>query len=95
MRTYDPFCFSSLFPVEKGWSSDKKYRAVSKSGDSFLLRIMPKNKKTACEDLFLLQKENAARGVPMCEPFAFGECEEGFYQLRRKTPCFSDGDIRR
>lgn len=74
--------FISKEPIEKGWSGDKKYCVTDKNGTKYLLRITPAEKSVGRTDLFHLQRKAAALGVPMCEPVAFGTCQEGFYIIQ-------------
>lgn len=76
------FQFISKEFIDKGWSCDKKYCVTTADGTKYLLRITPEAKDTALGDLFRLQQEAAALGVPMCRPVETGKCEEGFYQLQ-------------
>ena len=69
-------------PIHKGWSCDQKYCATMADGTRYLLRITPKEKSKNREDLFRLQQEVAALGVPMCKPVAFGQCEGGVYTVQ-------------
>jgi aminoglycoside phosphotransferase (APT) family kinase protein len=69
-------------PINKGWSSDKKYCLTTDQGDKYLLRISPKEKTTNRKELFSLQEKVADLGVPMCKPLKFGECDEGFYTIQ-------------
>lgn len=71
----------TLTPIEKGWSGDKKYCAVSPDGAKYLLRITPQERSANRADMFRLQQEAAARGVSMCRPIECGACDEGFYTL--------------
>lgn len=83
MHTYGTRTFSSLYPIDVDWSSDKKYRAVSVSGGTFLLRVMPLAGKSSREKMFRIQRRIAELGVPMCEPLAYGNCPEGYYVIQR------------
>ncbi len=71
----------TLTPIEKGWSGDKKYCAVSSGGAKYLLRITPKERSANRAEMFRLQQEAAARGVSMCRPLRFGVCDEGVYTI--------------
>lgn len=68
-------------PVEKGWSCDKKYCVTDENGDKYLLRITPEEKSASRPELFRMQKEVEALGVPMCRPIEYGRCGEGVYIL--------------
>lgn len=76
------FTFVSKKPIEKGWSSDKKYCVTDADGTKYLLRIMPKEKSAKCADIFRMQKEIDALSVSICRPIEMGECAEGMYILQ-------------
>ena len=69
--------FQTLTPIDYGWSGDKKYRATTPDGTPYFLRITPRERGNRFIKLFDLQKAVAATGIPMCEPVAIGECDEG------------------
>ena len=69
-------------PIEKGWSSDKKYCAESSDGTKYLLRISPIERKEARERMFIMQEKVAETKIPMCLPIAIGVCEEGVYTIQ-------------
>ena len=71
--------FQTLTPIDYGWSGDKKYRATTPDGTPYFLRITPRERGDRFIKLFDLQKAVAATGIPMCEPVAIGECDEGIY----------------
>ena len=71
--------FVSKTPLEKGWSSDKKYCAVTEDGAKYLLRTSPKDRKKRAKNTFLMQQKVAEAGIPMCAPIEFGRCKEGVY----------------
>ena len=67
--------FITKTPVEKGWSGDKKYCVTDKSGHKYLLRTSPPEQYARKEEEFLLMREIAALGIPMCQPLEFGVCK--------------------
>ena len=73
--------FASRTPICKGWSADRKYRAVTADGTQYLLRISGTERYEACKTLFPLLEKLAERGVPMSRPLEYGLCEEGVYAL--------------
>ena len=73
--------FVSLEPIEKGWSCDKKYKAVASDGTAYLLRITPTDKSQNRDEMFRMQQRVAAHGIPMCLPIAVGLCDEGIYTV--------------
>ncbi len=74
--------FISKEPIHKGWSCDEKYCVTGREGTKYLLRITPEEKSRGRKEMFCIQEEAWARGVPMCRPLAFGECEGGVYTLQ-------------
>ena len=79
-RLYDRIV--SREPIEKGWSGDRKYRAVTAEGECYLLRITPRERGANRGKMFALQEQVAALGVSMCLPLELGECEEGVYVIQ-------------
>ena len=69
--------FASKTLIEKGWSSDRKYRAVNSEGEVFLLREMPGAEYGMWLPWYERQKEFARRGVPMCDTLEFGPMPGG------------------
>lgn len=74
--------FRSQIPIRKGWSCDEKYCVTTEDGTRYLLRITPKSNSAARMEMFRMQQQAAALGIPMCRPVAIGECDEGIYQLQ-------------
>lgn len=68
--------------IEKGWSGDRKYRAVTAGGESYLLRISLPQRMERKQEEFARMQQVAALGIPMCRPIEFGTCEEGVYSLQ-------------
>ena len=68
-------------PIDKGWSGDKKYRAVTADGTPYLLRISSPDRFERKQREFEKMQEVAALGIPMCLPEEFGSCEEGVYTI--------------
>ncbi len=75
--------FSSLTEIPRGWSGDKKYRAVDAEGNVFLLRVTNSPRGERYPDMFRMQKMVESLGVPMCNPIECGKCNEGYYMLQR------------
>ncbi|MCH5324395.1 MAG: phosphotransferase [Eubacterium sp.] len=69
--------FSSLTPVTKGWSSDKKYFAV-RGGNEYLLRLSPMEQYDRKKQEFQYMQRAARLGIPMAMPMGFGVCEDGW-----------------
>ena len=74
--------FTILTPVDKGWSGDKKYCAVTADGTKYLLRISPIERAERKRREFAQMQRVAELGIPMCLPIEFGECDEGVYSLQ-------------
>lgn len=74
--------FVAKEPINKGWSCDKKYCITTAEGEKYLLRITPREKSASRADMFRMQQEVAALGIPMCKPVEFGDCEEGVYSIQ-------------
>ena len=68
-------------PIEKGWSGDRKYCAVTTDGRRYLLRITDPDRAERLHLCFLRMQEAAALGIPMCMPIEFGQGPEGTYVL--------------
>lgn len=67
--------------IPKGWSGDKKYRAVDSQGKFYLLRIALPERFERRQGEFHRMQQVAALGIPMCRPLEFGLCPEGVYTL--------------
>lgn len=48
--------FVNKEPINKGWSCDRKYCAVTADGTKYLLRITPKEKSASRADMFRIQQ---------------------------------------
>lgn len=72
---------TSRTPIDKGWSGDRKYRAVI-DGETYLLRISPAERQERCLRQFQYMQRAAKLGIPMCLPVEFGTCGEGVYILQ-------------
>ena len=69
-------------PIDKGWSADKKYRAVTASGETCLLRIGPRERTGQLWYQHLRMLEAAKLGIPMSMPLEEGVCSEGPYLIQ-------------
>lgn len=76
-----PFEFIKQEQICKGWSQDKKYCATAADGRKYLLRITSENKSDSREELFHIQRQLVALGVPMSRPIEFGKCDQGVYTV--------------
>ena len=68
--------------VDKGWSNDRKYCAVTAEGQKYLLRISPPDHQERKRREYAEMHEIAKLGIPMCLPLEFGICEEGVYSIQ-------------
>ena len=77
----DAFDIVRAEPIEKGWSGDKKYRAVGRGGEEYLLRVSPTEKLEQCRAAHELALAAFSAGLPTPQPFACIEREDGIYSL--------------
>lgn len=73
--------FTSVEPITKGWSGDKKYCVTTHDGTKYLLRISPTSRFEARKLMFEMLQSVAALDIPMCVPVELGTCDEGVYTL--------------
>lgn len=64
-------------PVEKGWSSDVKYKIITKEGECLLLRLSAKELYAEKKKEFEMIQKYARLGFPMSQPLEFGICDWG------------------
>lgn len=69
-------------PIDKGWSGDQKYCAVTADGEKYLLRISPIDRLERKRREYEKMSEVAQLGIPMCLPEEFGTCDEGAYSIQ-------------
>lgn len=74
--------FVTKEPINKGWSSDKKYCVTDENGIKYLYRVSDISEYEAKKAEFEMMQRVAALGVPMCQPVEFGTCDEGVYSLQ-------------
>ena len=79
MKIFDKIVCKNL--IDKGWSKDHKYCAVTKDGHKYLLRISSRELLKNKESEFIKMNEIARMGIPMCIPLEFGTCEDGIYSI--------------
>ena len=72
----------SRIPIEKGWSGDQKYCAVTADGTKYLLRISSIDRLERKRREYEKMSEVAQLGIPMCLPVEFGTSEEGAYSIQ-------------
>ena len=79
-RVWDTLVEKEL--IDKGWSGDQKYRAVSDEGEVYLLRIAPMERLERKRLEFGRMRSVAELGIPMCLPVEFGICKDGVYAIQ-------------
>lgn len=72
---------ASCIPIEKGFSSDKKFLATTDNGLRYLLRISSQEQYESKKILFEMMQKVSMLNIPMCKPVEFGTCDEGVYTL--------------
>ena len=68
--------------IDKGWSGDQKYCAVTADGEKYLLRISPIDRLERKRREYEKMCQVAQLGIPMCIPVEFGICDEGAYSIQ-------------
>ena len=79
MRLFDSIV--SRRSVDRGWSGDRKYRAVTAEGRVLFLRISPMERLEQRKLQFTHMEQVRDLGVRICEPLELGICGEGVYTL--------------
>ena len=74
--------FVTKEPINKGWSSDKKYCVTNENGVKYLFRVSDISEYEKKLSEFNMMKQVFSLGVPMCQPIEFGECDEGVYSIQ-------------
>ena len=74
--------FVTKEPINKGWSSDKKYCVTDENGTRYLLRVSDISEYDKKLSEFNMMKQVSALGVPMCHPIEFGVSDEGVYSIQ-------------
>lgn len=69
-------------PVEKGWSGDRKYRAVCENGRVYLLRISPLERIEQRRALWDILEKVQRLDISMSRTLEAGECSEGAYMVQ-------------
>ena len=67
--------------VDKGWSGDRKYKAITADGTAYFLRISPMERYENRRLQFSHMEKVQALGVRICAPVELGICEEGVYTI--------------
>ena len=75
--------FIRIEPLNKGWSTDKKYIVETASGEKRLLRVAEITEHDRKKNEFEMMQRVVDLGIPMSEPIEFGTCDNGekAYQL--------------
>lgn len=75
--------YKKIEPINKGWSSDKKYSVEMISGEKRLLRVSDISEYEEKSKEFDLMKRISTTGINMSQPIDFGTCNDGnsVYQL--------------
>lgn len=74
-------CLVSREPIDRGWSADRKYKALDADGNTYFLRISPMEQYENRKLQFSHMQQVHALGVRVCAPVEFGICAEGCYLL--------------
>lgn len=82
--------FTKIEPVNKGWSSDKKYYIEAADGRRLLLRVADIFEYDRKKTEFEMMKQVPALGVSMSQPVDFGICDNGTSVYSLLTWC--DGE---
>ncbi|MBP3950925.1 phosphotransferase [Bacillus suaedae] len=69
--------FETIEPINKGWSSDKKYYIETIKKEKRLLRLADISEYEKKKSEFEMMRELAKDGIPMSEPIDFGICDNG------------------
>lgn len=72
----------SKTPIDKGWSGDRKYCAVTAQGEKYLLRISSKDRLERKRREYDMMCKVANLGIPMCLPIEFGTFGECAYSIQ-------------
>lgn len=71
----------SVEPVQKGWSSDRKYRIQTNNGETLLLRLSDASKLAEKQKEYEIIQKYAGLGFPMSQPLEFWVQGEQVYML--------------
>ena len=74
--------FITKEPINKGWSSDKKYCVTNENGVKYLFRVSDISEYEKKLSEFNMMKQVSSLGVPMCHPIEFGKCAGGVYSIQ-------------
>ena len=68
--------------IDKGWSGDQKYCAITADGQKYLLRISTIDRLERKRREYEKMSEVAQLGISMSMPVEFGTCDEGAYSIQ-------------
>jgi len=71
--------WKSIEKIEKGWSSDQKYKITTDTGEKLLLRISDSSSYEQKEKEYHMIQKFASCGFEMSKPIAFGRSLDGGY----------------
>jgi aminoglycoside phosphotransferase (APT) family kinase protein len=71
------YLFKTIKPINKGWSSDKKYSIETETGKRLLLRTADCSEYESKKSEFKAMKRLADTGIPMSKPLEFGMSDDG------------------
>lgn len=92
IKNYDTF--ETIEPINKGWSSDKKYFIETTKKEKRLLRLADISEYEKKKSEFEMMTKLAKNGIPMSEPIDFGICDNGTQVYSLFTWCEGeDADI--
>ena len=74
--------FLSKTLIDKGWSGDKKYKAVAEDGKTYLYRVSDESTCEGKKAEFEMMQRLSCLGIPMCLPVEFGKNEDGVYSVQ-------------
>ena len=74
--------FITKEPIDKGWSSDRKFRVTDEAGTQYLLRVSDIAQYEQKQFEFNMMQRVSSLGVPMCQPIEFGACQDGVYSVQ-------------
>ena len=69
-------------PIDKGWSGDQKYCAVTNDGRKYLLRIAAPERADRTKSAFFRMQQLSDLGISMPQPLEIGICPEGIYTIQ-------------
>ena len=69
--------FSTITPINKGWSTDKKFFVKTKNDEKWLLRTADIANYEQKKQEFNIIQQLSSHLIPMSRPIEFGICDEG------------------